>query len=163
MTMLVFFTSQTRIYDANWKITNFHSVLLKHILLLKHKLFSATLKTPPMWNTQPHLAIFDKIGVDWTPPIAPRSPLQIVQIRLVSLWRADDDGGLGDGTVTSSVGWKVEHVAFILQQEFVSLIALHGVERRSDLRRGARGAWLRVCQIPEVKVYAHLGFRQQPN
>lgn len=49
--MLFFFSSQTRIYDANWKITNFHSVLLKHILLLKHKLFSAILKTPPIWNT----------------------------------------------------------------------------------------------------------------
>lgn len=130
---------------------------LKNILLLKQNRFKPFSKPHPGGTPQPHLAIFDKIGIDWTPPIAPRSPLQIIQIRLVSLWRTDDDGGLGDGTVPSSDGWQVERVAFVLWQEFVALIALHGVERWSDLRRGARGARLRVCQIPEVKVYTHLG------
>lgn len=106
------------VYDANWKITVF----------FKTNCFQPFSKLHPCGTHQAHLAIFDKIGVDRTPPIAPRSPLQIVQIRLVSLWGADDDGGLGDGTVTSSVGWLVERVAFILWQEFVALITLHGVE-----------------------------------
>lgn len=96
----------------------------------------------------PHLTVFDKISVDWTPSITSCPPLQVVQIRLVSLWRADDDRRLRGGTVTTSIRRQVDRVAFVFgQEELVALVALHGVERWWSLRQHtASGARLRICQ-----------------
>lgn len=78
----------------------------------------------------PHLTVFDKIGVDLTPSITPCPPLQVINIRFVSLRWADDDWGLRSRTVTTPISRQVDRVAFILGQEaLVALIALHGVER----------------------------------
>lgn len=76
----------------------------------------------------PHLAVFDKIGIDWTPPVTACSPLQVVHVRLVSLRRADDDGRLWSGTVAAPVRWQADRVIF-RQEELVALVVLHGVQR----------------------------------
>lgn len=78
----------------------------------------------------PHLTVFDKIGVDWTPAIPPGLPLQVVHIRLVGLRRAGDDRRLRSGPLTAPVDRQVDGVAVVFSQEaLVALVALHGVER----------------------------------
>lgn len=78
----------------------------------------------------PHLTVFDKIGVDWTPCITSCPPLQVIHIRLMSLGRADDDRRLWNRTVSTPVSRQVDCVAFIFGQEtLMALVALHWVER----------------------------------
>lgn len=78
-----------------------------------------------------YLTVFDKIGVDRTPSIPPRPPLQVVHVGLVSLRRTGDDRRLWSGTAATPVGREVEGVAFVFGEEaLVALVALHGMQRR---------------------------------